>query len=44
MRYAAFAIPGFLAVFGGPTVLSDEMCVELVAGQPVPAAQSGIVG
>lgn len=44
MRYAAFAIPGFLAVFGGPAVLNDETCVELVAGQPVPAAQSVIVG
>ncbi len=38
MRYAALAIPGFLAVFGGPAVLIDETCVELVAGQPVPDA------
>jgi hypothetical protein len=38
MRYAAFAIPGFLAVFGGPAVLTDETCVELVVGQPVPSA------
>ena len=38
MRYAALAIPGFLAVFGGPAVLNDETCVELVAGQPVPDA------
>ncbi len=44
MRYAALAIPGFLAVFGGPAVLNDETCVELVAGQPVPAAQAVIVG
>ena len=42
MRYAAIAIPGFLAVFGGPAVLHDETCVELVAGQPVPDA--AIVG
>ena len=38
MRYTALAIPGFLAVFGGPAVLNDETCVELVAGQPVPDA------
>lgn len=38
MRYAAFAVPGFLAVFGGPAVLIDETCVELVAGQPAPDA------
>ncbi len=44
MRYAALAVPWFLAVFGGPAVLNDETCVELVAGQPVPAAQSLIVG
>ena len=42
MRYAALAVPSFLAVFGGPAVLSDETCVELVAGQPVPDA--AIVG
>ncbi len=34
MRCAAFAIPAFLVVFGGPAVLNDETCVELVAGQP----------
>ena len=44
MRYAALAVPGFLAVFGGPAVPIDETCVELVAGQPVPAAQAVIVG
>ncbi len=38
MRYAILAIPGFLAVFGGPAVLNDETCVELVAGQPIPDA------
>ena len=42
MRYATLAIPGFLAVFGGPALLNDETCVELVAGQPVPDA--AIVG
>ena len=38
MRYAALAVPGFLVVFGGPAVQNDETCVDLVAGQPVPAA------
>ncbi len=42
MRYAALAIPGFLALFGAPAVLTDETCVELVAGQPTPDA--AIVG
>ncbi len=44
MRYAALAVPWFLAVFGGPAVLNDETCVELVAGQPVPASQAVTVG
>ncbi len=44
MRYAALAVPGFLAVFGDPAVLIDETCVELVAGQPVPADRAVIVG
>ena len=38
MRCAALAIPAFVAVFGGPAVLNDEMSVELVAGQPDPSA------
>ena len=38
MRHATIALPVFLAVFGGPAVLNDETCVELVAGQPVPSA------
>ena len=42
MRYAALAIPAFLALLSGPTVQTDEMCVELVAGQPTPDA--AIVG
>ncbi len=44
MRYAPLAIPGFLVVFGGPAVLNDETCVELVAGQPIPMAAGTTVG
>ena len=42
MRYATLALPGLLAILGGPAVLYDETCVELVAGQPTPDA--AIVG
>ena len=38
MRYAALAIPGLFAVFGGPAVPQDEVCVDLVVGQVGPEA------